>query len=290
MTTINQDFANIVAKNLNSHGFGFQHGLAETLRNHGEARHRWTVQAEEFPVQVQGRDTRIDVILTKGFAAHGAGGPCGVVIGECKRANPALSNWVFFSTASRIGRQPIIESLCRGDSDVFSIARELAVNVNIFDLGLAIRSNEKGDGAVKLGSAIEDASTQVLRCVNGFVDFLGSSGQKLWEHRQIVHFLPVIFTTANLFTASTNFSDTDLATGNLMIEPEHLKSVDWLFCDFPVSLSLRHGMRRLRRAGTIPNARIEDFQRTVAIVNPAGLDDFVRELFWFELENMPSLK
>lgn len=286
METLNQDFANIVAKSLNSHGHPFQHRLINALQNHQEARQRWSFQVDEFPVRVQGRDTRIDLILSSGLHP-GSTDPAGVLIGECKRANPSMSNWIFFSTG-RNKRRPVIESLCRGDLDFYTAAREVSIQERIYDLGLAIRSGQQGEPGGQPLAAIDDASTQVLRCTNGFLDYMAGEGQKLWETIPVLHFLPVIFTTARLYTSSTDFGSTDLASGNVSIDLEHLASVDWLLCDFPVSLGLRHSVRRMRKGGTLANARMEEFQRTVAIVNPAGLDDFVRRLFHFELLNKPA--
>ena len=76
-------------KVLNRHGYGFQYRVlkeAERLANEGKS--RWGYSTFEFPVDVQGAGTRVDFIL-KNYVKYI------YMIAECKRANPALSNWCF---------------------------------------------------------------------------------------------------------------------------------------------------------------------------------------------------
>jgi hypothetical protein len=49
---------------------------------------RWRFETVEFPVQVKNRDTRIDILLRYYQRAQ-------YLCVECKRADPALANWVF---------------------------------------------------------------------------------------------------------------------------------------------------------------------------------------------------
>src|SRR5262245_35612150 len=76
-------------KVLNSHGYGFQYSvirLADTLYKDGKS--GWRFEWAEFPVSVQGDDTRIDLVLRQGRSHY-------YMLGECKRVNPALGNWCF---------------------------------------------------------------------------------------------------------------------------------------------------------------------------------------------------
>jgi|SRR5215469_6984288 len=74
---------------LNRHGYAFQYSVirkAEELYAANQS--RWAFKAAEFPVQVRGRNTHIDFIFEH------CDKPI-FLVGECKRVNPALSNWCF---------------------------------------------------------------------------------------------------------------------------------------------------------------------------------------------------
>ena len=82
------------AEILNRHGYGFQYAVLKQAHILADSRDSsWRFIASEFPVRVQGFDTRIDFILKRAtdniFDQHF------FLIAECKRANPAYSNWCF---------------------------------------------------------------------------------------------------------------------------------------------------------------------------------------------------
>ena len=81
--------AEIFRKVLNRHGYGFQYRVMQEAQSLFEAaRSRWVFEVAEFPVAVRGRDTHIHFILRHGDRSM-------YMIAECKRVNPALSNWCF---------------------------------------------------------------------------------------------------------------------------------------------------------------------------------------------------
>lgn len=84
-------------KVLNRHGYGFHYAV---LRNayelHANGKSRWFFEAAEFPVSVGGFDTRIDFILRSQDPSD-IYWDC-FLIAECKRVDPALSNWCFVRT------------------------------------------------------------------------------------------------------------------------------------------------------------------------------------------------
>jgi hypothetical protein len=89
-----EQFTQSFAKVLNRHGYGFQFSVlkkADELRKQG--RSMWRLEACEFPVEVQGAGTRVDFVLERGD--HGSRRRPLYMLAECKRANPALSNWCF---------------------------------------------------------------------------------------------------------------------------------------------------------------------------------------------------
>ena len=49
---------------LNEHGYPFHYAvIAEADNQHRLQRSRWALEAVEFPVEVRGRDTRVDIVL-----------------------------------------------------------------------------------------------------------------------------------------------------------------------------------------------------------------------------------
>lgn len=49
----------------------------------------WALEGVEIPVEVRGEPTHVDFLLKHRFDPA-------YLVGECKRANPKLSNWCFF--------------------------------------------------------------------------------------------------------------------------------------------------------------------------------------------------
>src|SRR5258708_7154745 len=79
-------------KVLNRHGYAFQYAVikfASELRR--ERRSEWDYLQSEFPVIVNGKSTRIDFVLRKPK-------PHVYLVAECKRVNPAYSDWCFASS------------------------------------------------------------------------------------------------------------------------------------------------------------------------------------------------
>src|SRR3989338_8007044 len=75
-------------KVLNSQGHAFQHSVIRAAEElYRESRSRWIFEVAELPVNLHGKDTRIDIIMRKQDTRI-------YLIGECKRANPALSTGV----------------------------------------------------------------------------------------------------------------------------------------------------------------------------------------------------
>ena len=84
-------------KRLDQHGYGFQYALIRHLREKGLS---WYLQATEFPVEVGEKHTRIDFVLKYGSRNV-------YLVAECKRANPALSNWCFIRAPKESQRETV---------------------------------------------------------------------------------------------------------------------------------------------------------------------------------------
>lgn len=85
---------------LNSQGFGFQHAVVQAIKRHQV--NTWEVAATEFPVAYRDRATHVDV-LAWCYEKRG------LLVGECKRVNPAFGHWVFARSSEhsdqRLGRR-----------------------------------------------------------------------------------------------------------------------------------------------------------------------------------------
>jgi hypothetical protein len=79
---------------LNKQGYGFQAAVIRILEDRAQrGLSPWRREASEFPVEVNGAGTRIDIILK-----DGRGGNPLYMLAECKRVDPALGRWCFIRT------------------------------------------------------------------------------------------------------------------------------------------------------------------------------------------------
>src|SRR6185437_297727 len=89
-----------------------------------------------------------------------------------------------------------------------------------YHVGLAMRTRQKGDKEGDSNSnALAKAITQVSKGVNGLVNTLAPLAPPFQTSPDgaspVLSIIPVIFTTAELWTTETALDATDLATGHL---------------------------------------------------------------------------
>lgn len=309
---------NIVRKyleeELRKNGFGFQYAVVKKVNELFQNSSAFFPEVVEFPISIQGKESKIDLILRR-YPNHKSGYNPFIIIGECKRANPAWSTWCFIQTPSF--RNNHIENLSLGnsskslflesfepklktqESDVLEM-NHLFTKVSqnssdFFDLSFAIKTNEKGENLAKGKDDIEDAVTQVLRGLNGFIDYsLNSSNwtslafeqslnAKNWYNNSqkslndlSIIFLPVIFTTAELWASDIDLSNSDLEKGNVNLPKESLKKRDWILYQYNQSPSLRHPFNIRQDKDKLSDILELGFRRTVAIVNSSGIASFLQ--------------
>jgi hypothetical protein len=276
-------FTDSFAKVLNRHGYGFQFSVlrkADELAKQNKS--AWRLEACEFPVEVQGAGTRIDFVLSRSsWAPRTARSPL-YLIAECKRANPALSNWCFVRAPFKHSNalydtafdHVIVESLIREDDGLRSFARETFTSNNIYHLSVEVRSSSKGDASGETGRAIEDAATQVSRSLNGFIQTIFRAPQ-IMEGCGSVDFLPVIFTTAQLYIADIDLSQADLQTGNIQLASEAIKSVPWIYYQYPLSPGLKHSIPPSNQGQSIATVLQGEYLRSIPVVGPSGIEQFL---------------
>lgn len=267
-------------KALNRHGFAFQYAvLKEVKRLYGRGKSRFEIEASEVPVELQGMSTRIDFVLRHISMPI-------VIVGECKRVNPALNNWCFVRAPyiHRERRREYIfaEHLYRApDATVSTEAINYCSVEHAFHIAFEVSSSEKGDAGGGSGrSAIEEAATQVCRGLNGLAERFRRDGLRGIKAGRLI-LLPVIFTTAQLWTSSADLSATDLKSGNLHRDRARLNEASWLAYQYHLSPGIKHSGQSSLLSLNIAEVMDRDHIRTVVVVSPQGIGDMLEALSRF---------
>lgn len=259
---------------LNQHGYGFQYTVLKTASNLSNKKDfQWLFEVSEFPVNVHGADTRIDFIL-RHIKRHI------YLIAECKRANPALSNWCF-ARAPFVHKEQkelstlILERILLKEYDHVSSETYQFDHVrSAYHIALEIKSTEKGDPYSKGRGAIEDAATQVCRGLNGLIEYVSRNGKILRESKYI-DLLPVIFTTAKIWVSDVDLSDADLRTGNITFTNTNFSSKNWVWYQYHLSPGLKHSLKSPKSSSEFSETLDLIYGRTIAIVSESGIDNFL---------------
>jgi hypothetical protein len=142
----------------------------------------------------------------------------------------------------------------------------------VVHLGVELSCNEKGEGEGR--GSIEKAAGQVRVGAGGLVERARENIGLLGPRADRV-LLPVIFTTAKLWTCDADLASADLASGNINLTDANFQSRNFVFLQHPVSPAFRHGALRTPR--TTLSADMEgEHLRTVPIVAASGIESFLR--------------
>ena len=293
-------------KIVDRHGFNFQFAVLNEALQLGKAgipTWGWDYVAHEFPVEVKGSGTKIDFILKT--ILYNESHEC-FLLAECKRADPKLSNWCFLRTprlkkdeealleqvtvlkngnviTGEPNRSPYLPTVDNGGD----LARP-------YHLGLELKSRqEKGDAGGGGRDAIEQAATQLLRGLNGFVVLLHQHpyivgrpphGIIKPEGRRI-SFLPVIFTTANIFTTEVELGQADLRTGKLTVEELNATPAKWVRYRYHQSPGITHSIDAADKSESVlgPDTLLElldrSYARDIIIVGATAVGEFLKSRF-----------
>jgi hypothetical protein len=224
---------------LDSHGYSFQEAVVRAISQVGSPS-AWTPWVPEFPVQIHGHSTRIDLVLTNRTNRI-------YLVCECKRANPAIANWCFARSSYHanvgLSQQSYLEVLQRQHGGAIACTiRELLHSSRLYQIAVEVKGQiRKGDKFGQGRGQIEDAATQVCRGLNGLIQAcytkgLPRLGVDTWS------FLPVIITTANLWATDTDLSLASIETGKLEEASVAVRSIPWLWYQYPQSPGLKHSV------------------------------------------------
>lgn len=274
-------------KRINTTGFGFQYAVLKTAEElFNKKTSPWIFSVAEFPVEVRGQPTRIDFILPHNTADLW-------LVCECKRANPAFSDWCFLNTVyvhrGQDYSQIVAETFnwsSNAHNPYTNITEVYSPSEKIYNLGIEFKRGQRGDQSSGGRGVIEEAIGQALRGINGLVEFLGNEmhqseaglGINLFEEDFRIRLLPVVFTTANLWVTDVDLSSSDVSTGELPDTDWNLEPADWLWYLYPQSPGLRHTLAVQQRDNSydiLVQALKEEYLRPVAIVSANGISSFL---------------
>jgi hypothetical protein len=272
-----EQIAASVLKLLNSHGYSFQHAVIRLLDNlHSEGRSRWLIDGVEFPVSAGGHTTHIDFILKSRTGRT-------YIVVECKRADPAKAKWCF-TRAPYTSRNPrptevIFEQFSFNELGLVTRrAMPAYANEGVYHLGFELRTGETGDSKGQRNQAINEAVTQVLRGTSGLINHLQETVSSHPATTQLIRFVPVIITTAQICVTEIDLGGADLRTGNLSPQAVQI--------DNPTSIWFTHNRSpALKPNAPSTTARSDfndfsaalrnEFARSVAIISTDGIEDFM---------------
>lgn len=272
---------------LNQHGHAFHYRVIHeilTIADEPHSRAHWELVAVEVPVSGSERSTRIDFLLQD---ARPQWGTLRILVAEVKRVNPAFGRWCFakapYSLPVWTRNQVVTEQLVNLDRRAerwTSAGIGGAERGDLYQIGFALKTEKKGDShpVASDRDAIESACTQVLRGLNGLVTGLlhDERLRSYIDDCNFVELMPVVFTTAQLFVTSVDLSLADLETGEISLDGE-VNGSDWLLYQYPQSPDIKHHFDRgtLSR-DSFADLMARDFVRSVAIVGPGGIREFLR--------------
>ena len=170
----------------------------------------------------------------------------------------------------------LVETVFQGSQvqPPMTIVSSLNAISDAYHFGVEVRSTKPGDDKGESGRAIEDAVTQVLRGLNGYLDAL-SQNKELFEGTK-TYLLPVIFTTAQLWISSSDLGLADLSTGDLDLSKDKFEPVPWLWYQYHMSPGLKHSSIYKPKDQIKVEEFIESkYIRTVAIVSTDGIEEFL---------------
>ncbi|HME44260.1 MAG TPA: hypothetical protein VKF36_14305 [Syntrophorhabdales bacterium] len=276
---------NLLGQYLNEHGYSFQYAVLKAINDlYDEGKSPWLFEVAEFPVEVNGTPTHIDFILRHKEAPF-------YLVAECKRANPAISNWCFVkapyvSRDIRDGNERIVREVVNANGG--TSLQWLKRTQDIYRLAFEVKSTAKGEGSSGRGQ-VNDALTQVLRGVNGLIKFavdgLCKGKTALLKGQSYAAFMPVIFTTANLWVTDAVLSKADLLKGTGDISKFNLTARDQILFHYAQSPTLKHSSYNYSDDPGLSDVLYLEYTRSIPIVSASAIAGFLPYINWSDLDD-----
>ena len=92
----------------------------------------------------------------------------------------------------------------------------------------------------------------------------------------------MIVTTANLYVTDDDLSLASIESGELGEPALSVRAVKWLWYRYHQSPALKHEVPVNNPSMPLSDILFYEFARTIVIVTPEGMGDFLRHRFWLE--------
>lgn len=284
------ELSDLLFNALNEQGYLFQEACEHVLKKNEEAT-GWEVKASEYPVSLEGWDTKVDIVLRSKIQ----GSPELYALVECKRADPSYVYWLFGAPGLPFGG-----ALC---STLGFECREFGVNhpykarrlverlhfeINTNGVESWLEAKEVSSGRASTPQNIENAFLQVLKGVGGFAqEQIGQRGKSRELFKSF--FVPVVVTTAQLYVAYYETKNIDLSTGKISkakvsfgSKEQPAMEVEWVLLDYGVGENVAPNPISENYQGVDPVELQKHKTRSIFVVNSKSLVLFFSKLRLFK--------
>ncbi len=280
-----QNLTELLFNALNEQGHLFQERCWDVLRSAQETT-RWAVKAYDYPVSLNGLETKIDLVLQYQGNPH----PEIYALIECKRADPEYVYWLFGAPYARRRGAGFIATLkCsevrsdRPSTFVSKVEEAQLIRPSLLAHNwMEVKRNSKGRASTVQN--IEDAFVQVLKGAGGF------GQEQLAQRRKSpktfeTYFIPIVITTAKLYVATYDISNVDLLTGKIdrsnvrfADDEDAVEEVDWVLVDYDAGQTLASQAIPEDYAGVDPFQLQQYKLKSILVVNSGKILTFFRQL------------
>lgn len=278
-----RDLSELLFNSLNEQGYLFQEACFNALKTK-ERGMGWEVKAYDYPVSLEGQDTKTDMVLQSTTSP----GPELYALVECKRADPSYVYWLFgagqelFGDAYclTLGLECLRYDSTAGPYQPVRHVERLPFRLKTYKPISWLEAKMDTSKRSSTPQNLENAFGQVLRGVAGFAE----------EHRRqrgktcatfSAFFIPVVVTTAQLYVATYEPHDIDLSTGRVNKDqvnfgpPDQLPQEEfWVLVDYSVGENLAPESIPEEYYGVDPNELVKYKTRSIFVVNSKFLVKF----------------
>ncbi len=283
---MNTELSELLLNALNEQGYLFQEACEHALKNNEKVT-GWEVKASEYPVSIQGQDTKVDIVLRSKIQNS----PELYALVECKRADPSYVYWLFGAPGLPFGgalcstlgfecRETRLDRPYQASRLVERLHFEISTN----GAESWLEAKEVSSGRTSNPQNIENAFVQVLKGVGGFAqEQIGQRGKSRELFKSF--FVPVVVTTAQLYVAYYENKNIDLSTGKISkakvsfgSKEQPAMEVEWVLLDYGVGENVAPNPIPENYHGVDPMELQKHKIRSIFVVNSKSLVLFFSKL------------
>ena len=288
---------------LDRHGYAFQCRVADEIRHLSP----WTLETQEFPVEVREQATQIDLVAQRGSEDI-------YIVGECKLPHDRFPDWCFAMSAvlqprgqfaGCVFERAVNATQFNGKPDFFCHPAWVAERdekqlpaQHDFVFPVKLRNSPKGkdqEGREVAADSrdgrklINDTIAQVCRGASGLLDYW-QGNRFIHENKRQLVLIPAVFTTASLWTCTRDLAEASLETGVVSLKQEDVTEVGYAFHRCRVGPMLRSKLAARTGPSHYPSsfgtALTAEFLRTVVFVNIRSLKGFLNDAARWKIEHL----